>query len=161
MTPPPTRRKAPNYWLFKSEPSTYSIDDFAAAGEDMWDGIRSYQARNLMRDEVKVGDEFFFYHSSCAEPGVAGCGKIVRAAYPDPTQFDRKERYYDPKSEPREPRWQCVGVGFVSKAATPYALATMREEPKLAELPLLRRGNRLSIQPVSAVHWRFILRKLG
>lgn len=161
MTPPPSRRRAPRRWLFKSEPSTYSIDDFAEAGEDMWDGIRNYQARNLLRDEVKVGDEFLFYHSSCKVPAVAGIGAITEAAYPDPTQFDPGERYYDPKSKPDSPRWLCVGVGFRSKAAKPYTLAQMRADPELEGLALLARGNRLSIQPVSEAHFAHIVKQLG
>lgn len=148
-------------WLLKSEPSTYSIEDFAAAGEDIWDGIRNYQARNLMRDEMRVGDLFLFYHSSCAEPAVVGIGKVTKAAFPDPTQFDPRERYYDPRSDPAKPRWLCVGVGFVARAAKPYSLAAMRAEPRLRDLALLRRGNRLSIQPVGKAHWAFIKAKLG
>lgn len=161
MTAPPSRRPAPRYWLFKSEPSDYSIDDFHRCKTDMWDGIRNYQARNMMRDEMRVGDLFLFYHSSCKVPAVVGLGKINKNAYPDPTQHDPKEKYYDPKSDPANPRWLCVGVKFVSKAKTPYTLAQMRAEPKLDGLPLLRRGNRLSVQPVPAKYWKFILKQLG
>ena len=163
MTAAPSRRRAPvsrRYWLFKSEPAAYSINDFAAAGRDLWDGIRNYQARNLMRDAMQVGDEFFFYHSSCATPAIVGVGSITGPARPDPTQFDKHERYYDPKSELHNPRWLCVEVGFVSKAKQPYELRQMRVEPKLEKLALLRRGSRLSLQPVEPQHWRFILGKL-
>ena len=163
MTGPSSRRRAPNtinYWLMKSEPTAYSIDDFAEMGRDLWDGIRNYQARNIMRDEMVVGDLFFFYHSSCAQPAIVGIGEISGAARTDPTQFDPQERYYDPKSDPHAPRWLCVEVKFISKAATPVTLAQMRLEPRLAGLSLLARGNRLSIQPVATKHWRLIESRL-
>ena len=155
-----TKKQQKKYWLFKSEPSTYSIDDFAKFKVDMWDGIRNYQVRNLIRDEIKKGDDFFFYHSSCDLTGIAGIGQVVKNAYPDPTQFDANERYYDPKSKPDDPRWLCVDVKFVAKAKNFYPLEQMRVEPKLEGLALLAKGNRLSIQTVSAKHWNFINKKL-
>lgn len=161
MIPPASRRKAPvRCWLLKSEPTNYSIDDFQTARRDLWDGVRNYQARNLMRDEMQLGDKFFFYHSNCAEPAIVGMGKVIGKARPDPTQFDPDERYYDPKSAPGNPRWLCVEVGFVSKAKRPYPLAAMRQEPRLVGMPLFARGNRLSVQPVTEEHWRFICTQL-
>ncbi len=163
MTATSSGRRAPKqicYWLFKSEPAAYSIDDLAAARRDLWDGIRNYQARNLMRDMMRVGDELFFYHSSCASPAIVGTAKITKAARPDPTQFDANERYYDSKSDPQNPRWLCVEVEFVSKARQPYTLQQMRNEPRLEGLELLKRGNRMSLQPVSRRHWKFICAKL-
>jgi predicted RNA-binding protein with PUA-like domain len=149
------------YWLMKSEPAEVSIDDLAAAPNQSvaWFGVRNYQARNFMRDEMAFGDRAFFYHSSCAEPGIAGICEVSRAAYPDATQFDPSSPYFDPKSAPDAPRWVNVEVRFVCK--TPYiSLDTLRQHPRLAAMPLLRRGNRLSITPVENSQWRFITRDL-
>jgi len=145
------------YWLLKSEPDAYSIDDLARDGRSMWDGIRNYQARNMMRDEMQVGDEAFFYHSSCAEPGIAGIMKIVSKPYADPTQFDPRSKYHDPKSTSDDPRWQLVDVQFVRKLARTIPLTELKEQPGLDEMILLRRGNRLSIMPVAKRHWDLIL----
>ena len=143
----------------KSEPAEASIDDLAAApGQTLpWTGVRNYQARNFLRDAMNVGDLAFFYHSGCAEPGIAGICEIVAAPYPDPTQFDPDSAYFDPKSAPDQPRWWLRDVRFVRK--TPYVpLAELRRHPELADMRLLARGNRLSITPVSAEEWACITR---
>jgi predicted RNA-binding protein with PUA-like domain len=145
------------YWLFKSEPDTYSIDDLARDGTESWDGIRNYQARNMIRDDMRIGDEVFFYHSSCAVPGVAGIGKIASEAYADPTQFDPESRYYDPKSTVDEPRWMLVDLAFVRKLERVVTLAEIKELPGLEDMILTRRGNRLSVMPVEPVHWKLVL----
>ncbi|RMF70828.1 MAG: EVE domain-containing protein [Acidobacteria bacterium] len=148
------------YWLFKSEPSTYSIDDLARepGGRAMWDGIRNYQVRNLLRDEVRVGDGVLFHHSGIAEPAVVGTARVVRAAYPDPTQFDPRHPGYDSRSSPDAPRWLAVDIALVETFSRPVTLAAMRAEPRLAGLAVLRRGNRLSVTPVPADAWRLIVR---
>jgi len=145
------------YWLMKSEPDAYSIDDLERDGRDKWDGIRNYQARNMMRDEMQVGDEVFFYHSSCAEPGIVGIARIASQSYPDPTQFDRRSKYYDPKSSKDDPRWCLVDVEFVRKTRRNITLADIKATSGLDGLLLTRKGNRLSIMPVSAGHWKKIL----
>jgi len=151
-----------NYWLMKSEPSEVSIDDLAAApGKTVaWFGVRNYQARNFMRDNMAVGDGVLFYHSSCPEPGVAGIAKVVSKPYPDDTQFDPKSHYYDPRSSKDEPRWQLVDVKLVRKTRL-LPLAEMREAPQLASMRLLQRGNRLSITPVTPQEWEAVLALLG
>lgn len=149
------------YWLMKSEPEEVAIDDLERApGKRVpWFGVRNYQARNFMRDEMRVGDLAFFYHSGCAVPGIAGICEVSRPAFADATQFDPSSPYFDPKSVPEAPRWVNVEVRFVCK--TPYiSLDTLRQHPQLAAMPLLRRGNRLSITPVEDVQWRFITRDL-
>jgi len=145
------------YWLMKSEPDAYSIDDLERDGRDKWDGIRNYQARNMMRDEMQVGDEVFFYHSSCAEPGIVGIARIASQPYPDPTQFDKRSKYYDPKSSKDDPRWCLVDVEFVRKTRRNITLADIKAASSLDGLLLTRKGNRLSIMPVSAGHWKKIL----
>lgn len=147
------------YWLFKSEPDEYSIDDLAAEvnGIGRWDGIRNYQARNLLRDEVKVGDGVLFYHSSCKVPGVAGIAEVVREAYPDPAQFDAQSPYFDSKASRQQPRWYCVDVQFSRKFPDVVPLKTLKTQPALQDMTLLRQG-RLSIQPVSNAEWRCILK---
>jgi predicted RNA-binding protein with PUA-like domain len=151
------------YWLFKSEPGNYSIDDlWAERGKrTCWDGIRNYQARNLIRDEMKKGDGVLFYHSSCAEPGVVAVAEIVREAYPDHTQFDPKAKYFDERSDPDEPRWLMVDVVGKERLAEPVTLAAIKDNPKLAEMGVVRRGNRLSVQAVTAAEWREVLRMGG
>lgn len=147
-----------NHWLMKSEPDTFGIDDLKQRGSEPWSGVRNYQARNFMRDRMEVGDLAFLYHSSCPEPGVYGVMKVATPAYPDPTQFDRKSPYYDAASTREEPRWFLVDVKFVRKLERPVLLAELRaREPGLRGLVLLRKGSRLSIQPVSADHWERIL----
>ena len=145
------------YWLMKSEPDAYSIDDLKKVRTDTWDGIRNYQVRNMMRDEMKKGDLAFFYHSSCKEPGIAGIMKINRQAYPDFTAFDPKEKYYDPKSDPDNPRWFMVDVRFVRKLKHTIALSGLKQHSELADLPLVKRGNRLSVMQISQQHWDYIL----
>jgi predicted RNA-binding protein with PUA-like domain len=145
------------YWLMKSEPDEFSIDDLVAAPDQTtpWFGVRNYQARNFMRDEMRVGDRAFFYHSSCPEPGIAGIVEIARPAYPDQTQFDPKSDYYDPKSTRDNPRWQNVDVKLIRK--TPLvALPLLRETKGLEDMVILRRGNRLSITPVTPSEWKIV-----
>jgi len=124
-----------------------------------WDGVRNYQARNMLRDEMRAGDLAFFYHSNCAEPGIAGIVQIVREAYPDPTQFDPDAKYYDPKGDPAKPRWYCVDVRYKRHMKRPLSLAELKTYAggPLADLPLLRKGNRLSVMPVTPAQWEFIL----
>ena len=145
------------YWLLKSEPDEFSIDDLAAAKTRTtpWFGVRNYQARNFMRDDMRAGDRAFFYHSSCPEPGIAGIVEISRLAYPDATQFDPKSDYYDPKSTRDAPRWMNVDVRLVRK--TPLVgVQTLRETKGLQDMVTLRRGNRLSITPVTPAEWKII-----
>jgi predicted RNA-binding protein with PUA-like domain len=145
------------YWLMKSEPDAYSIDDLERDGSEPWDGIRNYQARNMMRDDMKMGDEILFYHSSCKVPAVAGIAKVASAPYADPTQFDPKARYYDEKSSEENPRWILVDVAFVRKLKRPIPLTELKEHPALTEFRLNQRGNRLSIFPVDKKHWDIVL----
>ncbi len=145
------------YWLMKSEPDAYSIDDLERDGREMWDGIRNYQARNMMRDDMRVGDEVIFYHSACKEPAAVGIMKIASEPYPDPTQFDPRSKYHDPKSSKDDPRWHLVDVEFVRKFSRPLTLKELRTEPGLEGMILLRRGNRLSITPVDKQHWNLLL----
>ena len=145
------------YWLMKSEPDVYSIDDLERDGREMWDGIRNYQARNMMRDDMKIGDEILFYHSSCPEPGVVGIARVASEPYPDPTQFDKKSKYHDPKSSKDDPRWCLVDVEFIRKTKRNVTLAEIKAQKSLDDMTLTRRGNRLSIMPVSKKHWNKIL----
>lgn len=145
-----------SYWLMKSEPDTYSIDDLARDGRTLWDGIRNYQARNMIRDDMSPGDRAFFYHSSCDEPAVVGVMKVASEAYPDPAQFQRKSKYFDAKSTKDTPRWFVVDVEFESKLPRPVTLAELKEQKSLGEFRLLKRGNRLSVFPVDAKHWSVI-----
>ncbi|SEA57898.1 EVE domain-containing protein [Paraburkholderia sartisoli] len=150
------------YWLMKSEPDEASIDHLAEAPHHTlpWTGVRNYQARNFMRDTMQVGDGVLFYHSSCPEPGIAGIAAVASTPYPDPTQFDRKSPYYDPKSDHETPRWTLVDVVFKQKIAL-IPLATLREHPELADMRVLAKGNRLSITPVTEAEWRFITKHLA
>ena len=141
----------------KSEPDVYSIDDLQRDGREMWDSIRNYQARNMMRDDMRISDEIFFYHSNCKEPAIAGVSRVASEPYPDPTQFDPDSRYFDPKSSKEEPRWILVDVEFVRKLKNPITLAEIKAHPGLDDMILTRRGNRLSIMPVSKEHWDIIL----
>ena len=147
-----------NYWLMKSEPDEVSVDDALAAPKQTvaWTGVRNYQARNFMRDRMKAGDGVLFYHSSCAEPGVAGLAEVCSEAYPDATQFDRKSKYFDAKSTREAPRWMHVDVKLKKKTRL-LSLREMRERPELAEMIVLRPGNRLSITPVEPDQWRAVL----
>ncbi len=149
------------YWLMKSEPSECSIDDALAApgGIVPWTGVRNYQARNFMRDQMRIGDGVLFYHSGCAEPGIAGLAEVASAPYPDPTQFDRASPYFDPAATSTAPRWLLVDVKALSRTRL-MSLAELRAQPQLADMAVLRRGNRLSITPVAPAHWRLITTRL-
>lgn len=147
------------YWLMKSEPWEYSIDDLARDGSVPWFGVRNYQARNFMRDQMKVGDRVLFYHSSCPEPGIAGLAEVSRAAYPDATQFDPESKYFDPKATPEKPRWFNVEVRFVKKTRL-LSLKELRQHEALQRLRILQKGNRLSITPVDPREWSVILKLL-
>ena len=151
---------AKSYWLMKSEPSTYSIDDLERDGSTYWDGVRNFQARNFMRDDMKKGDLVLFYHSNAKPPGVAGIAKVSREAHPDPTQFDRKSKYYDPKSKKDDPTWWLVDVEFVEKFAEPVGLDVLKQTSGLDGMMVIKRGVRLSVQPVEKKHFD-IVRKLG
>lgn len=148
-----------NYWLMKSEPETFGIDDLQnrAGQTEHWDGVRNYQARNMMRDMMKIGDGVFFYHSNCDEPGIAGIAEIVREAYPDFTAIDPDSQYFDPKSSPDNPRWFMVDVRLIRKLQRTITLKELKNHPELQDLALLKRGNRLSVIPVSEQQWQFIL----
>ena len=149
------------YWLMKSEPDEFSIDDLARAPRQRapWFGVRNYQARNFMRDLMRVGDPVLFYHSSCAEPGIVGLAEVCSAAYPDATQFDAQSKYYDAKSARETPRWVNVEVKFVRKTR-PVGLDELRAHKELAAMRLLARGNRLSITEVAPAEWKFITTRL-
>jgi predicted RNA-binding protein with PUA-like domain len=148
-----------NYWLMKSEPDVFGIDHLKKLPKktDHWDGVRNYQARNMMRDEMKKGDLVFFYHSNCPEPGIVGIMKVVREAYPDHTAFDPEEKYYDPKSDPDNPRWYMVDVQYQRNTKRTITLAELKGYQELEDCPLVRKGNRLSIMPFSKAQWEFVL----
>jgi predicted RNA-binding protein with PUA-like domain len=146
-----------HYWLMKSEPDAFSIDDLKRKGHEAWDGVRNYQARNFMRDGMNVGDKVFFYHSNCAEPGIVGVAEVATDAYPDPSQFDPKSKYFDAASSRDKPRWILVDVKFVKKLKRTIPLKELQSEPALAEMALVRKGNRLSVMPVEAAEWKHIL----
>ena len=148
---------AQKFWLMKVEPSAYTIDRLERDTTTSWEGVRNYQARNFMRDGMKKGDKIFFYHSSCPEPGIVGIAQVVREAYPDHTAFERKHKYYDPKSDPDNPTWMMVDVKFVRQFKRVLSLEELKAEPKLDGFTLLKRGNRLSVMPVSDVHWDVVL----
>ena len=147
------------YWLMKSEPDTFSLDHLAAMPQrtTMWDGVRNYQARNMLRDDMQRGDLAFFYHSNCAEPGIVGIVEVVRAGYPDPSAFNPESPYFDPKSDPDQPRWYVVDVRLKQRLKRTITLGELKVAPELAGMALVRRGNRLSVLPVTAAEWEFIL----
>ena len=145
------------YWLMKSEPDAYSIDDLKRDKREPWDGIRNYQARNMMRDDMRVGDVVFFYHSNCKEPGIVGLMKVASKPYPDPTQFDKNSKYFDPKSDPENPRWCLVDVAYKRKLKRTITLAEIKASKGLDGLLLTRKGNRLSIMPIEKKHWDRLL----
>ena len=149
-------------WLMKSEPEEFSIDDLVKAKNQSvpWFGVRNYLARNFMRDQMKLGDEVLFYHSSCPEPGIAGLARVASAAYPDETQWKKKSKYYDPKATKENPRWMLVDVKLVKKTRL-LSLAEMREQKSLATMTILQRGNRLSITPVTPAELKAVLTLLG
>ena len=156
----PRRATPKRHWLLKSEPSVFSIDDLERAGTTSWEGVRNYQARNLLRDEVKAGDEVLFYHSSAEPSGVAGVARIARGAYPDPTQFDRKSAYHDADSPRDAPRWLAVDVAFVRKLPRVLTLAELKANPALAKMVVTQRGSRLSVQPVTPAEYAAVLAML-
>jgi len=143
------------YWLMKSEPDVFGIDDLASQPNqtDHWDGVRNYQARNMMRDDMQPGDRAFFYHSNCKVPGIAGIMEIVRGGYPDHTACDPESDHYDPKSDPDDPRWFMVDVRFERRLERVIPLAELKANPALTDMPLVRKGNRLSIMPVTEAQW--------
>jgi len=146
-------------WLVKSEPDEFSIDDLYKAPKrtEHWDGVRNYQARNFMRDGMKKGDEVFFYHSNCETPGIVGIAMVAREAYPDHTAFDPDDPHYDPKSDPDDPRWLMVDVKYVRKLQRTIPLSELKNNPSLENMALVRKGNRLSVMPVSEQEWNAIL----
>ena len=148
-----------NYWLMKSEPSEFSIDDLKNRPKktEPWDGVRNYQARNMMRDEMKKGDLVFFYHSNCDIPGIVGIMTVNKEGYPDHTAFDPNDKHFDPKSDPDNPRWFYVDVKYKRKFKRTISLSELRDHKKLKDMRLLQKGNRLSIMPVSKKEWDFIL----
>jgi len=148
-----------NYWLFKSEPNTFSIDHLMAMPKqtEHWDGVRNYQARNMMRDDMKKGDLAFFYHSNCKEPGIVGIVEIVKESYPDFTAQDPESNYYDPKSTEENPRWFMVDVKFKKKFDRVFTLQALKQRPELSEMILLRKGNRLSVMPIQEEIWKTLL----
>jgi predicted RNA-binding protein with PUA-like domain len=149
-----------HYWLLKSEPTTFGIDDLERAPKrtTAWDGVRNYQARNMIRDDMRAGDQAFFYHSSCEVPGIAGIVEITKAGYPDPTAFDRRHAHYDPESVRANPRWFMMDIRLERKLARMITLEELRAHAakELKGLVLLRPGNRLSVMPVTSAHWKFI-----
>lgn len=146
------------YWLMKSEPSDVSVDDLASMPKQTvaWYGVRNYQARNFMRDQMRVGDQVFFYHSSCEQPGIVGIAEVCKRAYPDATQFDAGNKYFDPKATPENPRWFNVDVQFVKRTRL-VGIKELRSYPELASLRILQKGSRLSITPVDPAEWKFIM----
>jgi predicted RNA-binding protein with PUA-like domain len=148
------------YWLMKSEPSEFSIDDLKKMPKqtEHWDGVRNYQARNFMRDEMKKGDQVFFYHSNCDEPGIVGIAEVVKEGYPDFTAWDPRDKHYDPKTDPDNPRWMMVDIKFVRKLNRTISLKALKENPALKDMRLIQRGNRLSVMPVEKQEWQAILK---
>jgi len=145
------------YWLMKSEPDTYSIDDLQSFVVDHWDGIRNYQVRNFFRDQMQVGDQAFFYHSNCKVPGIVGTMEIASKAYPDHTAFNPNEKYFDSKSDPENPRWLMVDVRYIRHLDRMITLGELRLQKQIADMKLLQRGNRLSVLPLSKKEWQYIL----
>ncbi|MBL8731953.1 MAG: EVE domain-containing protein [Planctomycetes bacterium] len=153
----PASRGPRRYWLFKSEPGSYGFDQFERDGHTFWSGVRNYQARNLLRDEIRVGDGVLFYHSNAEPTAVVGIAKVVRAGYPDPTQFDANSPYHDPDSNPAAPRWFVVDIACAGRMRPPIARDQLKQEPALADMVVLQRGSRLSVQPVREGEWRRLL----
>ncbi|WP_163931536.1 EVE domain-containing protein [Paraferrimonas sp. SM1919] len=147
-----------NYWLIKSEPDAFSIDDLSNRPNqtEAWDGVRNYQARNMMRDQMQIGDQAFFYHSSCKVPAIVGIVEVVSQAYADPSQFDPNSKYYDAKSTKDNPRWQLVDFKLVKKFTQIIPLSSIKADPRLNDMPLVKKGSRLSIMPISAQHWQIL-----
>lgn len=148
-----------SYWLFKSEPDVFGIDHLALAGEagEPWDGVRNYQARNFLRDSVKLGDHVFIYHSSCKQVGIAGLAEVIKESYPDPSQYNPESPYFDPKATPRNPRWYCVTVAFRQKFQMLIPLQKIKANPAITELGVVKKGHRLSVMPVIDREWNEIM----
>ena len=161
--PSAKRSTARRFWLVKSEPSTFSFDDLMRSPRRTtgWDGVRNFQARNFMRDGMRVGDGVLFYHSNAEPPAIVGIAEVAREAYPDPTQFDRASEYHDPKATPDAPIWMQVDIRGVEPLARPLALEELRGVPALAGMELLRKGSRLSVQPVAPAEWKAIVKLAG
>lgn len=161
MTKKAARQK--RHWLFKSEPESYSIDDLASSEDQttFWDGVRNYQARNMLRDDIQVGDRVFFYHSNSRPMAVVGTAEVVKAGYPDHTAFDPQSKHYDEKSDPDSPTWMMVDIKLRQKFSKPVTRDDLKAEVKLAEMMLLRKGSRLSIQPVTPEEWKIIHKLAG
>lgn len=149
--------RAIHYWLMKSEPNVYSIADLQRDGSTCWDGVRNYQARNLMRDEMKIGDRVLFYHSNVKPMGIYGVAEVVREGYPDDSAFDPDDPHYDPKSDPGNPTWMMVDIGYVDTFQTPVTLDTLKQTPGLEQMKVIQRGSRLSVQPVSPQEWDIVM----
>jgi predicted RNA-binding protein with PUA-like domain len=149
----------PRYWLMKTEPGEFSIEDLERRPGQVehWDGVRNYQARNMMRDDMKASDGVLFYHSNCETPGIVGIARVTREGYPDHTAFEPENRHFDPGSDPDNPRWYMVDVRYERKLSRTISLSELKDRPELEGLALIRRGNRLSVMPVSQSHWDFIL----
>ncbi len=150
-----------NYWLMKSEPDVFSIDDLAKDKTTWWEGVRNYQARNFMSQQMKVGDEVLFYHSNAEPSGIAGLAVVTKAAAPDKTQFDKKSEYFDPKATVEKPNWFCVQVGYKAKFSEVLSLNDLRENEKLADMLVLKKGQRLSVQPVDKKHFDAVKKMAG
>ena len=150
-----------NYWLFKSEPDCYSIDDLKRDGKTFWDGIRNYQARNMLRDDIKVGDRVLYYHSNAKPMAIVGTARVVKKGYPDHTAFDKSEGHYDPKSDPEDPTWFMVDVKHLATFKTPITRDDLREDDVTAGMKVLAKGSRLSIQPVTEEEWLAVHRLAG
>lgn len=153
--------ESPNYWLFKSEPDCYSIDDLKKDKKTFWDGVRNYQARNMLRDEIKKGDYVLFYHSNAKPMAIAGTAKVVKEGYPDHTQFDKREDHYDPKADPDDPRWFMVDVQFVQKFPESVTRDDLKKNKTTAGMMVMQRGSRLSIQPVKEKEWLAVHKLAG
>lgn len=153
--------KGTQYWLVKSEPDVYSIDDLARDGKTAWTGVRNYQARNFMRDAMRVGDVVFFYHSNATPTGIAGLARVASAVYPDPLQFDKKSEYFEPRATEAKPVWMLVDIAFERKFKSFCSLETLRTDRRLEGMLLLERGQRLSVQPVEPAHAKHILARAG
>lgn len=150
-----------NYWLMKSEPQTWDVDSFQKEGKSLWDGVRNHQAKNFMKKDMKKGDLFLFYHSSCKAPGVYALGKISKTGLKDPSAFDKKSPYFDPRSKKDEPTWFCVEVSFLKKLKKPVSLKEIRGDRSFSKMELLKKGNRLSIQPVKSKEFQKICKMGG
>lgn len=145
------------YWLMKSEPSVYSIADLKRDGTTCWDGVRNYQARNFMRDDMRIGDGVLFYHSNAKPMGLYGVAEVVHEAYPDDTAFDPSDPHYDPKSDPDNPTWMMVDIGYVASLKEPITLAALKQTPGLEKMLVIQRGSRLSVQPVTRKEWDIVM----